>query len=137
MTSIAIFPRIVNEVAENLAGYVEQLDTEVFEDYAAAGLHDDPLVFLAVEERQFSPPILTKTWFHQGPIGDEFGEWQEIDYDHEYWYSPDWTPYSVHTGGLGEPYYAELAFRLHSEPTAGAEGLTEGFSWGSIKALFR
>ena len=59
------------------------------------------------------------------------------DYDHEYWYSPDWTPYSVHTGGVGEPYYVELAFRLHSESTAGAEELTEGFSWGNIKALFR
>ena len=34
---------------------------------------------------QFSPPTLTKTWFHQGPVGDEFGEWEEADYSDEYW----------------------------------------------------
>ena len=33
----------------------------------------------------FSPPTETRTWFHQGPIGDEFGDWEEIDYEAEYW----------------------------------------------------
>ena len=55
------------------------------------------------------------------------------DYEHEYWYSPDWTPYSVHTGGVGYAYYVELAFRLIWEPASPVEGL----SWGNIKALFR
>ena len=32
-----------------------------------------------VDRQYFSPPTLTKTWFHQGPVGDEFGDWQELD----------------------------------------------------------
>ena len=35
--------------------------------------------------RDFSPPLLSKTWFHQGPVGDEFGEWEELDWSAEYW----------------------------------------------------
>jgi hypothetical protein len=38
----------------------------------------------------FSPPLETRTWFHQGPIGDGFGEWTEADYSHEFW--PDDPP---------------------------------------------
>ena len=42
--------------------------------------------FAPVTERtHFSPPTLTKTWFHQGPVGDEFGEWEEADYSDEFW----------------------------------------------------
>lgn len=59
------------------------------------------------------------------------------DYEHVNWYSPDWTPFSVHTGGVGEQYYVELAFRLFSQPASAPEGSTEEFSWGSIKALFK
>ena len=67
-------------------GRVEQLDTEVFEDYDQPGLHGEDTDFEAVDrEKYFSPPLLTKTWFHQGPVGDEFGEWEELDYSHEYW----------------------------------------------------
>ena len=33
----------------------------------------------------FSPPTETRTWFHQGAIGDEFGDWEEIDYTAEFW----------------------------------------------------
>lgn len=67
-------------------GMVEQLDSETFEDFNATGLHGTARVFANVADQQrFSPPTLTKTWFHQGPIGDEFGEWEEADYDGEYW----------------------------------------------------
>ncbi|WP_346294113.1 SpvB/TcaC N-terminal domain-containing protein [Sphaerothrix gracilis] len=69
-------------------GRVEQLDTEVFEDYNAVGLHGESQDFEHLEEEKekyFSPPLLTKSWFHQGPVGDEFGEWEELDYSHEYW----------------------------------------------------
>jgi hypothetical protein len=52
-------------------GLVEQFDTETFVD--------DTL------ERHFSPPTLTKTWFHQGPVGEEFGEWQIVDLRQEFW----------------------------------------------------
>jgi RHS repeat-associated protein len=66
-------------------GMVEQLDTETFERYNAPGLHGDATDFLGVDEVHFAPPTRMKTWFHQGPIGEEFGEWIEADYRHEYW----------------------------------------------------
>jgi hypothetical protein len=48
---------------------VEQLDTETF--------HGDA---------HFSPPTLTRTWFHPGPVAAaEAGDWTELDLRHEYW----------------------------------------------------
>jgi RHS repeat-associated protein len=32
-----------------------------------------------------SPPTLTRTWFHQGPVGDEAGAWADPDRSGEYW----------------------------------------------------
>ncbi|MCI0698184.1 FG-GAP-like repeat-containing protein [candidate division KSB1 bacterium] len=67
-------------------GMVEQLDTETFETFNQSGLHGDKIDFIKVnDEKHFSPPALTKTWFHQGPIGDEFGEWEEADFGNEFW----------------------------------------------------
>jgi RHS repeat-associated protein len=66
-------------------GMVEQLDTETFEDYNGAGLHGGSTQFVGVNPKHFSSPTLTKTWFHQGPVGEEFGEWEELDYAGEYW----------------------------------------------------
>lgn len=67
-------------------GMVEQLDTETFENYNTPGLHGEVTPFQKVEDqKRFSPPTLTKTWFHQGPIGDEFGDWEEVNYSHEFW----------------------------------------------------
>lgn len=66
-------------------GMVEQLDTETFEDYSGSGLHDEAKQFAGVDQKHFSPPTLTKTWFHQGPVGEEFGDWEELDYAGEYW----------------------------------------------------
>ncbi len=65
-------------------GRVDQRDTETFEPWHTHGLHPDR-PFEAVERQSFSPPTERRIWFHQGPIGDEFGGWQEIDYAHEYW----------------------------------------------------
>ncbi|MEO0536834.1 MAG: SpvB/TcaC N-terminal domain-containing protein [Cyanobacteria bacterium P01_A01_bin.123] len=53
-------------------GRVEQFDTERFDISQA-------------DELTFSPPTLTKTWFHQGPVGPEFGDWQELTFTDEYW----------------------------------------------------
>ena len=65
-------------------GMVEQLDTETFEDYNRGA--DDAASFAPVSERQrFSPPLLTRTWFHQGAIGEERGGWEETDYSGEFW----------------------------------------------------
>jgi RHS repeat-associated protein len=66
-------------------GMVEQRDTESFEDYSGGGLHGEETVFAKVDRKNFSPPTLSKTWFHQGPVGDEFGDWQELDRSDEYW----------------------------------------------------
>lgn len=61
-------------------GMVEQFDSESFMDYHDSSLPQDREVLL----KHYSPPTLTKTWFHQGPIGDEF-QWSETDYHSEYW----------------------------------------------------
>ncbi len=66
-------------------GMVEQLDTEAFERYNAPGMHGEATDFSRVDAVHFSPPTLTKTWFHQGPIGEEFGDWTEADYSPEFW----------------------------------------------------
>jgi RHS repeat-associated protein len=66
-------------------GRVDQFDTQTFEDYNTPGLHGDQTRFTLVNERaQFSPPTLTKTWFHQGPVDDECGDWQETDFRQEF-----------------------------------------------------
>lgn len=45
-------------------GVVEQLDTETFTTEASSVV-------------RFSPPTLTRTWFHQGPLQDRSGAWFE------------------------------------------------------------
>jgi RHS repeat-associated protein len=64
-------------------GRVDQRDTQTFEDYHASTPGTGP--FASVAPEYFAPPVLTKTWFHQGPIGEEFGAWQELDLSNEYW----------------------------------------------------
>jgi RHS repeat-associated protein len=82
-------------------GMVEQLDTETFETYNEAGLHGAETAFVRLKDRKnFSPPTLTKTWFHQGPVGDEFGAWEELDWSSEYW--PGDPPLLKHTETVNE-----------------------------------
>jgi RHS repeat-associated protein len=66
-------------------GRVDHRDTEVFADYHDKGLHSDGRSFDAVAARAFSPPTEMRTWFHQGPTGDEFGEWEETNFSGEFW----------------------------------------------------
>ena len=66
-------------------GMVEQLDTETFADYHGSGAHGPEIRFEPVAEKHFSPPLLTKTWFHQGPVDDESGDWQDLDWSNDYW----------------------------------------------------
>ena len=70
-------------------GMVEQSDTETFAVYNQSGLHGENADFEKFEDEKrqqfFSPPTLTKSWFHLGPVGEEFGEWSEIDYGDEFW----------------------------------------------------
>lgn len=61
-------------------GMVEQYDTETFEECCASHpCENQP------ETRYFTPPTLTKTWFHLGPTGGSFDDWHETDYSGEYW----------------------------------------------------
>ena len=64
--------------------YVVQRDTEVFQHFHAPGLHPGK-TFQPVTQEMFSPPLETRTWFHAGPVGDEFGDWEELDCSHEFW----------------------------------------------------
>jgi RHS repeat-associated protein len=65
-------------------GRVDQQDSETIDIYHTSGLHPGSH-FEPVERHKFSPPTETRTWFHQGPVGSEYGEWEEPDYTHEYW----------------------------------------------------
>lgn len=57
---------------------VEQLDSESFGTAPTTGPG-------AVPDGHFSPPTLTKSWFHPGPVAAvEAGEWTELDLRHEY-----------------------------------------------------
>ncbi|MEW2330275.1 SpvB/TcaC N-terminal domain-containing protein [Micromonospora chersina] len=64
-------------------GMVEQLDTETFEDFHPAG-SEGPTV-RPVPREALSPPLLKKTWFHQGAVGDEDGTWGEADHTANHW----------------------------------------------------
>jgi RHS repeat-associated protein len=71
-------------------GMVEQYDTESFDTFEHEGPHDDKTTFerflqAASRDQFFSKPTLTKTWFHQGPVGPEYGDWEELNRSSEYW----------------------------------------------------
>src|SRR4029450_10227554 len=57
-------------------GRVDRRDTESFADFHSAELHPQSRSFNSIPTRFFASPVETRTWFHQGPIGDEFGDWQ-------------------------------------------------------------
>ena len=65
-------------------GCVDYLSTETFKNYYA-GESDDAEGFERVTKANFAPPTLTRTWFHLGPVGDEFGEWGAVDHRDQYW----------------------------------------------------
>jgi RHS repeat-associated protein len=62
-------------------GRVDQFDTETFDNYHRNGLHSEKS-FDPVGRDVFSPPTETRTWFHLGPIGEEFGEWGPEEFSH-------------------------------------------------------
>jgi RHS repeat-associated protein len=66
-------------------GMVEQLDSEAFAKYRVEGSPGPSSAFRQVADQHFSPPTQTKTWFHQGAVGDEYGDWSELDLTMEYW----------------------------------------------------
>ena len=68
-------------------GMVEQIDTEVFDGYTGRGLAaDDGFFQRLLQQDAFSPPMMTRTWFHQGPLDPaDDGRWYEVDWSSEYW----------------------------------------------------
>jgi RHS repeat-associated protein len=66
-------------------GLVEQLDTESFADFHAPGPEGEPTGIRPVDAARFSPPMLTRTWFHLGDAGDDRQRREEIDFSTEYW----------------------------------------------------
>jgi len=79
---------------------VEQLDSELFRTYSQPGLHGADIAFGAVDQQYFSPPTLTKTWFHQGPVGDDATSTQEVE-RHEGFWSVD-TQQLAHVAGANQ-----------------------------------
>lgn len=58
---------------------VDRFDSEVFADAPAGGPGAPP-------DGHFSPPTLTRSWFHPGPVAAaEAGDWTELDLRHEFW----------------------------------------------------
>lgn len=66
-------------------GLVEQLDTESFADFHAPADEGGPARVRPVDAGRFSPPMLTRTWFHLGDAGDDRQRREEIDVTDEYW----------------------------------------------------
>lgn len=63
---------------------VDTVDTETFERFNAQGLFEGEEHNVVTSE-QYSPPVLTKSWFYPGPVGEDFTRWHEVDFSDEYW----------------------------------------------------
>jgi RHS repeat-associated protein len=70
-------------------GRVDRRDTQLFGPFGTPGFHPQATHRQAAAD-SFSPPVETRTWFHLGPIGPEFGDWYELDLAGEFW--PDDPP---------------------------------------------
>ncbi len=67
-------------------GMVENIDSETFERYsqgAPPGTGGGTSGVL--DARRFSPPTCSRTWFHQGPVGEERGDWTELALGADFW----------------------------------------------------
>jgi RHS repeat-associated protein len=79
-------------------GMVEQIDTETFTDHRARAARGPDARVEPVPEKHFSPPLLTRTWFHQGPVDDDRGDGQEPDWSMDYW--PEDPPALAHAEAI-------------------------------------
>jgi len=76
-------------------GRVHQRDTESFDRYHTQvpnsknqitnGGDNNSTVFNTVQPVYYSAPVESINWFHLGPVGDEHGDWTEVDFSNEYW----------------------------------------------------
>ena len=65
-------------------GYWDGADRE-FRGFGRTDQRDALRFTSATGTVPISPPTELRTWFHLGPVGDEFGGWTESDYSQEYW----------------------------------------------------
>lgn len=77
-------------------GRVDQLDTEYFDDFAGAGLHEDSSLFDNDGQGFYVPPVETRSWYHTGIYfdADRYIDHQELtqQYQREY-YTGDSTAF--------------------------------------------
>ncbi len=68
---------------------VDAQDTETFERFKTTSLIKQEGNNLNTPEHlsfeQYTPPVLTKSWFYPGPVGPDFARWEDIDFSYQYW----------------------------------------------------
>ncbi len=68
---------------------VDTQDTETFERFTSTSLIEQEGNNLNIPEHltfeQYTPPVLTKSWFYPGPVGSDFTRWEELDFSDQYW----------------------------------------------------
>jgi len=65
-------------------GLVEQYDTETFDQWHDRGITAAMDFRPPARRKFFSPPTLTKIWFHLGAVGTDPGEWTTLDFSADY-----------------------------------------------------
>ena len=74
-------------------GRVDTIDTETFEQFtstALSNLFNDSIDNNLnspdhLTSEQYTPPVMTKSWFEPGPVGTDFTRWHEVNFSDEYW----------------------------------------------------
>ncbi|WP_088278264.1 SpvB/TcaC N-terminal domain-containing protein [Ideonella sp. A 288] len=68
-------------------GTVDRIDTRVFDGFAGRRVPgNDATLASLLSQRSYVPPVLTRTWFHLGPVDPtEGGPWSEYDGSGECW----------------------------------------------------
>lgn len=68
---------------------VDAQDTETFERFTSTSLIEQEGNNLNLPEHltseQYTPPVLTKSWFYPGPVGPDLARWEELDFSGQYW----------------------------------------------------
>lgn len=101
-------------------GCVEALNAETFADYYGPDTIND--TFDRVAAVHFSPPTLSRSWFHLGPVGDEFGDWQAVNFDDEYW--PEDPSFFTHENNALSEFLAGLERRNRRDALRALRGST-------------
>jgi RHS repeat-associated protein len=70
--------------------HVDSFDSEEFTPFNTQNLFENApekfgVTVNTVAPEHYSPPVMTKSWFYVGPVGDGFSRWKEPDFSNEYW----------------------------------------------------